>query len=88
MSYCLLCGHDHGSDAPHMVFGTPITQVFGADWGQGDAAQAQPSAPSAEDVTALLADYQRLREKEDKAREVKAADMRRYRSNRRSREST
>jgi hypothetical protein len=83
MTYCPLCGHDHDPAAPHMIFGTPITQAFGVDLSASD--EAEP-VPTADDVTALLADYQRLQAKEDKAREAKAADMRRYRANVRSRQ--
>jgi hypothetical protein len=71
-----------------MVFGTPITQAFGIDLSPEAEDEDLPPAPTADDVTAMLEDYARLRDKEDKAREAKAAEMRRYRSNVKARKST
>ena len=70
-----------------MVFGTPVTQVFGIELVPVPEPEDadQRSGPTIDDVANILGDYARLRDKEDRAREVKAADMRRYRSNVRAR---
>ena len=63
----------------------PVTQAFGIDLTQDAEDVEQPAEPASDGVTAMLEDYARLRDKEDRAREAKAADMRRYRANVRAR---
>lgn len=78
-----------------MVFGTPVTEAFGIDLTPllaqpgGETAIARaladslglPEPPTAEQVTEILSDYQRLQAKDAERRANKAASQRRFRSN-------
>lgn len=82
MTLCPYCGSPHDAGSPCLIFGTPVTEVFGLDLAPEPTEDDRPPAPATDDVTAILGDYHRLLAKEARAREIKAAEMRRYRRRR------